>query len=137
MVPIIATYPKRKLETTIQVKAPAHKLYNAFAKQCIHHADYSPNLTKSAEICEGDWETNGSVMLWNYVIDGKTGTFKERTELDDEHMIVKPATPKGEGSLASVAIAYEKLREDVPAPDHYLEYMIELAKKISESLVKA
>ncbi|PON66662.1 Major latex protein domain containing protein [Trema orientale] len=89
-------------------------------------------------------------------LDGNDETFKERVEFDDETKTVRlvglegdvfkyyksftpvyQLIPKGEGSLVKSSIEYEKLSEDVPAPDKYLVMAINMARDIDEHLSKA
>ena len=91
------------------------------------------------------------------IIEGKSGlVFKEKVEYDDanrsatlvgvdgdimqEYKTFKAtyqAVPKGTGSLAKLNIEYEKLREDVPAPDKYITLMVNITKGIDEHITKA
>ncbi|KAL0005294.1 hypothetical protein SO802_012855 [Lithocarpus litseifolius] len=82
------------------------------------------------------WE--GTSLL----LEGQSEVFKEKVELDDANRSVtqvgiegevmkdyktfKPiyqVVPKGTGSLVKLSIEYEKLREDVPAPNKYVTVM--------------
>ena len=45
--------------------------------------------------------------------------------------------PKGTGSLAKLTIEYEKLSDDVPAPDKYITLMVNVTKGIDELIAKA
>lgn len=45
-------------------------------------------------------------------------------------------TPKGQGSLAKVIMEYEKLNENVPTPDIYLDFIIKVTKDVDEGICK-
>ena len=83
------------------------------------------------------------------LLDGKQETFKERLEFDDETKTIKcvgvegdvfklyksctsifEVTPKGDGCLVKIIIDYEKLSEDVPAPENYVAMLADVAKDI-------
>jgi hypothetical protein len=46
-------------------------------------------------------------------------------------------TPKPEGCLVKVTVDYEKLNEDVPAPDKYLDFVVSVVKDIDAHILKA
>ncbi|KAJ8770245.1 hypothetical protein K2173_012653 [Erythroxylum novogranatense] len=146
-----------KLEAVIELKSPVDKIYNVFKCQSHHIPNHTPKNIQGFQIHEGDFETSGSVRIWNYTVEGKPGVFKERIELDDEnktvtfhglegdvmqiYKIYKPVwtfKPNGEGTtLAVCAIEYEKQNESVPAPNIYLDFIVSLTKDIDDGLSKA
>ena len=89
-------------------------------------------------------------------LDGQKETFKERLEFDDitktikcvglegdvfklykSYNVIFELTPKGEGCLVKNIIEYEKLSEDVPAPENYLAMIVNIAKDICSHHSKA
>ena len=89
-------------------------------------------------------------------IEGESGVFKEKVELDDANRSVtlvgiegdvmkdyktfKPiyqVVPKGTGSLAKLSIEYEKVRDDVPAPNKYVTLMVNITKDLDAHIMKA
>ena len=96
-------------------------------------------------------------MTWeSLLLDGREETIKERLEFDDETKTIKlvglegdvfkqyksfvpiyELTPKGEGCLAKTIVEYEKLNENVPAPDKYLAMAVNIAKEICAHYSKA
>ncbi|KAF5727670.1 MLP-like protein 28 [Tripterygium wilfordii] len=152
---IITKYPKRKMETVIDIEAPAQKIYNVFKETAFHVPGHAPNHIQGVEVHEGAWDKHGSIKVWTYTFEGKTTTFKERVEFDDEKLIVKlvgidgdPFTylkqyvpifqfiPKGTGTEAILTIVYEKISESIKVPD-YMDFMIGLTKSLSEGIVKS
>ncbi|KAG7970151.1 hypothetical protein I3843_07G067900 [Carya illinoinensis] len=103
---------------------------------------------------EGDWGTEGSVICWDYVHDGKAKVVKEIVEAIDEqnHSVtfkvvagdlmeeyksfkaVLQATPKSEGSVVHWTLEYEKLSADVPEPNTSLQFVLDLSKDIGSHL---
>jgi hypothetical protein len=63
---------KGKLETEIEIKADPQKFYEIFKKQA-HQVPNATDHIQAVEVHEGDWETHGSVKLWNYTV-GKPTT---------------------------------------------------------------
>ncbi|KAF3973935.1 hypothetical protein ACB098_03G076000 [Castanea mollissima] len=148
---------KGKVGTEIEIKSPPEKYYNIFKGQAYHVPNAAPDHIQGVDVHEGDWETHGSVKIWKYTLEGKSGlVFKEKVEYDDanrsatligvdgdimqEYKTFKATyqvVPKGTGSLAKLNIEYEKLREDVPAPDKYITLMVNITKGIDEHITKA
>ncbi|KAM5567003.1 hypothetical protein ABKV19_015232 [Rosa sericea] len=147
-----------KVEAEIEIKAPADKFYNIFKSQA-HHV---PNTSQTGTITgvavhEGDWETAGSIKIWSYAIEGEEGTFKEKVELDEVNKAiilnglegdvfqyyksfkgVYQFTQKDEGgSIAKVSIEYEKLSEEIAAPDKYIRLMTNIVKDLDAHFIKA
>ncbi|XP_038715567.1 MLP-like protein 34 [Tripterygium wilfordii] len=88
MAAIIATYPQRKMETSFEIEASADEFYSVFKSQAFHVPKHASSHMEAVDLHEGDWESRGSVKLWKYVVGGKTETFKEKVELDDEKRMV-------------------------------------------------
>lgn len=87
--------------------------------------------------------------------DGKTETIKDKVEIDDENKSVTFSATEGdlfksyksfkatvkitttaEGALAKVTVDYEKLNEDVPAPDKYLDFVLNILKDVDAHIIK-
>ena len=62
-----------KLETEIEIKAPADKFYNIFRSQMHLLPNVSSDKIQGVKVHDGDWETVGSVKHWNYTL-GKRKT---------------------------------------------------------------
>ena len=92
----------------------------------------------------------------NMYTDGKQEVFKEKVVVDEEkntlaliglegdvmttYKVFNPTyhlTPKGDGSLARLIIEYEKLDENIPVPDKYMDFMITVTRDIDANLTKA
>ncbi|XP_075658481.1 MLP-like protein 328 [Castanea sativa] len=147
---------KGKVGTEIEIKSPPEKFYNIFKSQAYHVPNAAPNHIQGVDVHEGDWETHGSVKIWKYTAEGESGVLKEKVELDDanrsvtlvgiegdvmkDYKIFNPiyqVVPKGTGSLAKLSIEYEKLREDVPAPNKYVTLMVNITKDLDAHIMKA
>ncbi|RXH79188.1 hypothetical protein DVH24_040335 [Malus domestica] len=136
------------VETEIEIKAPAEKFYNIFKRQAHHVPNISSGSIQGVQVHEGDWETHGSIKSWNYSVGDEVGVFKEKVEFNDEKKSItlnglegdvfqyyksfKPVyqfTQKDEGNIANLSIEYEKLTEDVAAPDKYVGGKAETLKE--------
>ena len=59
-----------KLETELEFKSSADKVYSIISSQNYHVANASDTVHE-VEVHEGDWQTTGSVKLWKFTV-GKT-----------------------------------------------------------------
>ncbi|KAF2305524.1 hypothetical protein GH714_006188 [Hevea brasiliensis] len=122
---------KGKLETVFELKATPEQYFNVWAKQAHQIPNHTPSNIQAVQVHEGDWETAGSIKIWNYTTpDGKAEILKEQVELDEEnkkivfvvlegdmmksYKVFKSSyslAPKGQGCLATCVMEYEKLKE--------------------------
>jgi uncharacterized membrane protein len=56
-----------KVESEVEIQAPAAKFYNVFRKQLEHLPNISTHIHE-AKVHEGDWENVGSVKHWEFTI---------------------------------------------------------------------
>ncbi|MGI4370303.1 MLP family protein, partial [Klebsiella pneumoniae] len=111
---------------------------------------------QSVNLHEGDWGTVGSVISWNYTIDGKEKTAKDIIEAIDEEtksvtfkvvegdlmelyktfIIVVHVDTKGENNLVTWTFHYEKQKEDVEEPNTLMDFCIEVTKDIETHHLK-
>ncbi|KAK9153666.1 hypothetical protein Sjap_001146 [Stephania japonica] len=136
------------LEVEYEVKWAANKFYNFVKNSLSMLPKISPYISKR-EVVEGDGESVGSVIQWEYLLGPNVVVDKEKiTEIDDENMtftneivqgdalktlksLACKATviPKGTGgSVLKWSIIYEKLNEaDASDPYHYIDFSKSLA----------
>ncbi|OWM86185.1 hypothetical protein CDL15_Pgr011009 [Punica granatum] len=81
--------------------------------------------------------------------EGKSETFKEKVEFDDanmtftlhgiegdvydEHKVFRPickVAPKTKGCVAKLAIEYERVNEDAPIPNKYMDFFVSFTQDI-------
>ncbi|KAJ7942975.1 MLP-like protein 28, partial [Quillaja saponaria] len=144
------------VETEVEIMVPDDKFYNIRSKQAHHVPTASPNHVEAVRVHEGYWETDGSIKVWKYNIDGSPKVVKEKVVLNDEDKsvtmtglegnvvqefkamkIVLHANPKGEGSsLVKVSIEYEKIKEEIPTPNNYLNLLVNIIKDIEAHHLK-
>jgi uncharacterized membrane protein len=56
-----------KVESEVEIQAPAAKFYHFYRKQLEHLPNISTHI-HGARVHEGDWGTIGSVKQWEYTI---------------------------------------------------------------------
>ncbi|OWM67823.1 MLP-like protein 34 [Punica granatum] len=147
-----------KLEEEVEIVATADVFYNLFKTQIHQLPNICSDVVQKVELHEGDWTSSGAVRQWNYTLDGKALTTKEKVELDDASRAVTfnllegdvftefksikanvQATPKalGIGSVVKWTIEYEKLSEDIAEPSNYLTAAVKMTQDIGAHLVSA
>lgn len=147
-----------KLEADIEIKAPADKFHEIWARRTYQISNISPDKVASCELLEGDWGKEGSVIFWNYFLDGNAKVGKELFEAIDfdknsvnwkviEGDILQyykslkssfQATPKAkgdeEGTCVHWTLEYEKLHDQVPDPLSKLQLIVSVVKDIDAYL---
>ncbi|XVF43615.1 hypothetical protein PTKIN_Ptkin02bG0054300 [Pterospermum kingtungense] len=146
-----------KLEAEVEVKCPADKLFSVVSSETHQIPNAASDKIHTVEVHEGDWETHGSVKHWKYSVEGKVETMKEKVLVDDanksvtlialeghvmeefkSYKIIYNVTPKNdEGSLVKITLEYEKLNENIPDPNRYLQFLVNLTKDLEAHLLKA
>ncbi|KAG8637497.1 MLP-like protein 328 [Manihot esculenta] len=146
---------KGNLETVVELKSSPEKYLSFWKGQAHQVPNHSPTNIQGVHVHEGDWETSGSIKVWKYTIEGRSEVFKEKVIIDDEKKtltfiglegdllkiykvfnIIWQFTTKGQGSLSKVIIEYEKLNENVPPPNNYLDLVVTITKEIDEGISK-
>ncbi|KAI3833098.1 hypothetical protein MKX03_021376 [Papaver bracteatum] len=83
-----------KLVTELEVNCNLDEYYKIFK----HHEDLPnaiPHIYTGVKAVEGDGITSGCVKEWNYIIEGKPLSCKERTTYDDEARTIHHSTVEG------------------------------------------
>ncbi|PWA72105.1 hypothetical protein CTI12_AA273680 [Artemisia annua] len=108
------------------------------------------------ELHEGEWGAVGSILKWNWLVDGEPQHTKELIEFADENnksitfrvlegeiiQIYKRiaanvrADQNGENCLVTWTVEYEKINEDVPDPDSIIDFAYNLTKDIKTHHLK-
>ncbi|XP_058728491.1 MLP-like protein 28 [Vicia villosa] len=148
-----------KVETEIETQAPADKFYNIFRNKLHQIPNISTEIVQEGKVHEGDWENVGSVQQWEYTLEGKKQSAKEKIEtIDDENKTITYSVFGGEvgesykslkvtiqvidkehgGGIVKWSFDYEKLKEDITAasPDSFLDFAGKVTKDIDAHLVK-
>ncbi|KAK7401039.1 hypothetical protein VNO78_12351 [Psophocarpus tetragonolobus] len=135
----------QKVETNMHVKASAEQFYDVYCKRTYHIPNICPEKIKSIEIHEGEWGSEGSIVSWNYIHEGKSCVAKVVVEgIDDENKkvnfkviegellqhyksfkFVMQFTPKEKGSVVHLVMEYEKQNNEVPDPHDLLQNLVE------------
>ena len=57
-----------KIETTLELKSSAEKFYKVWRSQSFHVPKHASKHIQGVDIHAGDWETVGSIRIWQYTI---------------------------------------------------------------------
>ncbi|XP_010415773.1 PREDICTED: MLP-like protein 28 isoform X1 [Camelina sativa] len=146
-----------KLEIDVEIKASAEKFHHMWAGKPHHVSKATPSNIQDCVLHEGDWGKVGSILIWNYVHDGKEQVAHERIEaVEPENNLITfrvldgdlmkeytsfvttiQVTPKhgGPGSIVHWHLEYEKISDEVAHPETLLQFCIEISKEIDEHLL--
>ncbi|XP_028752497.1 MLP-like protein 28 [Neltuma alba] len=145
-----------KTEIDVHLNASAQKFHEMFTSNPHHIANISPAKIKSVTKLQGDFAKAGSIVVWNYVLDGKDRVAKDVIEAVDsaENLIIFrviegdllkhyksfkfiiQVSPKAKGSVAHVTLEYEKLHGRIPDPHTVMQLATELSREIDASLTQ-
>ncbi|XP_030529113.1 kirola-like [Rhodamnia argentea] len=145
-----------KFESQLELKSPAEKVFDIFRRKSYLFPKIVPQMVKDVKLVSGDWESVGSVRLWNYVAgdcesgketveafadDPKSITF---TYLDGAAMDLYKSlkvgfqfSSEGEHCMTKKVLAYEKRNANVPDADKYLEFTCGMLPSVDAYLLKA
>ncbi|KAJ7942961.1 MLP protein [Quillaja saponaria] len=147
-----------KVETDVHIKASPEKFHEVFCSRTHHISNVSSGNIQGVVIHEGEWGTVGSVIFWNYTLDGKAAVAKEVVEAIDQEKnlitfkiiegdlldhyksfkITIQVTGKDEngGSVVHWLMEYEKLHGEIPDPHSLLQMAIAVSKDLDAHLTE-
>ncbi|XP_054825380.1 MLP-like protein 43 [Prosopis cineraria] len=147
--------PFGKAEFDVHINSAAEKFHENFINGSHHIANVSPDKVKTVVLHQGDWGKEGSIIIWNFVLDGKACVAKELVEaIDTERNLITfrflegdvldhyksfkatiQVTPKdNKGSVVHWTLEYEKLHPQVPDPHSMIQLAIDLSNDIDAQL---
>ncbi|KAJ0237381.1 hypothetical protein HA466_0247890 [Hirschfeldia incana] len=146
-----------ELEADVEIKAPATKFSHMFAVRPQDVSKASPENVQGCSVQGGEMGRVGTLITWNYVLDGKPNVVKERIEEVDakknmikmkviegdltkefkSFLITLQVTPKqgGPGGVAKLNMTYERIDENVAHPEALLQTGVKMFEDIDEMLL--
>ncbi|XP_049407726.1 MLP-like protein 28 [Solanum stenotomum] len=141
---------KGKLISETEIKGCKDLFHEMFCEKPHHLPNVVPQTIQAVDLHEGDWGTVGSVVNWNYTIEGdekvvkviideinkekRLVTFKAfEGHLIEEYKAFKATIHienEGDNNLVIWTIEYEKQNEDIPEPFSYLQLATNLTKDV-------
>ncbi|KAG2320943.1 hypothetical protein Bca4012_056037 [Brassica carinata] len=154
---MLKSYLHGEVEADVEIKAPATKFFHIFAVRPQDVSKASPETVQGCRVQGGQMGRVGTLITWNYVLDGKPNVAKDRIEAVDpkknmiklkviegdlmqefkSFLITIQVTPKqgGPGGVAKLKMTYERIDENVAHPETLLQTGVEMFKDIDEMLL--
>ncbi|KAK9725844.1 hypothetical protein RND81_05G173500 [Saponaria officinalis] len=149
----------QRVEGEIELKCEADEFFEVWARKPYLASKMCPNKHPKIELHEGNWDSVGSILTWNYVLDDGERSFV-RTKIEevdetnkcvtynvvDGHVLktfynsFKPkvqAIQKGARCIVKWNFEFEKKNESAPEPTKYLDFLLSSAKDIDHHLSQA
>ncbi|KAF3432165.1 hypothetical protein FNV43_RR26904 [Rhamnella rubrinervis] len=144
-----------KLETDVEIKAPASKHHEIFKHRPHHVSNHASDFVQGCDLHEGEWGAVDSVICWKYFLDGKPRVAKVLVEaIDDENntmaykvlegdlkeqyksfRVTTKSIPKGnKESVIRWSLEYEKRHDEIIDPHTLLEFFTGLSKDLEKHL---
>ncbi|XP_010693434.2 MLP-like protein 43 [Beta vulgaris subsp. vulgaris] len=148
------------VEGETKLKCDAEKFFEVWSRKSYLVSQLCPHRYPKIELHEGDWDKVGSVHTWTYVCNevGEHSFVKIRVdEFDGENRCVNysyedgaviknhyktlkskiQVTPQDEGCIVKWHFDYEKMNENAPDPNLYIDFLLGTAKDIDACLCSA
>ncbi|KAF8083018.1 hypothetical protein N665_0795s0015 [Sinapis alba] len=139
------------LDLEIQVNMTADRFFNSFKNKEGNFTD----KTEAVSVHRDDLNSNSSIQIWNFIVDGKMEQIKEKIEVDEEnksvsfiamegdvlehyksYKITLDVVPRGDGvCIAKWKWEYEKLNDDVPPPTKYIAFVADYTRDLETRLL--
>ncbi|OAY29254.1 MLP-like protein 31 [Manihot esculenta] len=140
-----------KLEADIEVNVPADYFHDVYSCRPHHVSTTSTEMIQGVDLHDGEWGKVGTVICWNYTLDGSPKIAKEIIEIIDDvnlsttckviggdllndynsFKFIVQATPKGNGSLVHWTLEYEKIHDNTPDPNTLMDLLVNCSKDIA------
>ncbi|KAI4357628.1 hypothetical protein L6164_001565 [Bauhinia variegata] len=145
-----------KVETDILIDTSAEEFYDVFCIRTHQMANICPKVIDSVDLLEGEWGTEGSIILWKFLVDGRIHVSKEVVETlnkEDYSITCKviegdllqhfksfkfivQVTPKDKGSVVHWAMEYEKQHDHIPDPHSMIQAATVMVEDIDAHITR-
>ncbi|KAF8045130.1 hypothetical protein N665_5563s0002 [Sinapis alba] len=143
--------------TEVPLKGSAEKHYKRWRDENHLFPDAIGHHIQGVTVHEGDWDSHGSIKIWNYTCDGKPEVFKERREIDDENNAVTVRGLEGhvmetlkvydttfqfiqkspDDIVCKITMIWEKRTDDLPEPSNYMKFVKSMVADMDNHVLKA
>ncbi|KAK9698728.1 hypothetical protein RND81_08G126900 [Saponaria officinalis] len=146
-----------KLEIEVDIKSSGDVFHELFSVKPHHVTHITPDKVHGCELHEGDFGKPGSIILWEYTVDGKKCVAKEKVEeINEEKKFVKfkviegsdiledyksmsvtiQVIPKGEIDAILWAFEFEMFHDIGPYPTALMDVAIAITRDIETHHLK-
>ncbi|KAK9671458.1 hypothetical protein RND81_12G031300 [Saponaria officinalis] len=147
-----------KFEVEVDIKSCGDLFHELFKSKPHHISNITPDHIHGCEVHEGDFGLPGSVINWNYTLEGKKCVAKEVVEAVDvanktvrfriiegdllkdfKSMTITVHVIPNKGGVTGVKwiIEFEKIVDDGPYPTGLIDFCIAVTKNIENHHLKA
>ncbi|KAL8157578.1 kirola-like [Apium graveolens] len=140
-----------KLVSTTEIKLNGNVFHQLLRDETHRISSLSPEKIQGVELVDGVWGTQGSIICWKYVFDGKAETCTEIIEeINEENKSIRFKVVAGgllkqykaftfiskvdQIDLNTYAVTwtleYEKLHEAITPPNAMMNFLISMTKDI-------
>ncbi|XP_057522924.1 MLP-like protein 28 [Amaranthus tricolor] len=147
----------QRVDGQVELKCHADMNFDLWANKINLFLIICPDKIKNMHV-EGQWNKAGSVITTYYAINRVNMSLKARVlEIDEKNKLVRykyfdglitekyyktlqsklQVIPKGNGCIVKWSIEYEKINEDSPDANVYIDFLIAIAKDGDAYLCKA
>ncbi|EOA24895.1 hypothetical protein CARUB_v10018187mg [Capsella rubella] len=143
--------------TEVPLKGTAEKHYKIWRNENHLFPDVVGHHIQGVTVHDGEWDSHGSIKIWNYTLDGKEEVFKERREMDDENKTTKVIgleghimeqfkvcefdykfIPKSEDDcVCKITMIWEKHNDESPEPSSYMKFVKSMVVDLEDHILKA
>ncbi|CAI9296882.1 unnamed protein product [Lactuca saligna] len=138
------------LVNQVTIKSDGDVFHEIFRQRPHHISEMSPGCIKKVDLHEGEWGVVGSVIVWDFIHDGKAKVAKEVIEAIDEEkksvcfkviggdileayktfLITVHVDTNGEENIVTWTFHYEKLNENIDDPQTLMDFCLTVTKDI-------
>ncbi|CAO2838152.1 unnamed protein product [Amaranthus hypochondriacus] len=147
---------KGKFEVEVDIQCHGDIFHEIFSSRPHHISDMSPSNIHGCEVHDGEFGKPGSIIYWNYTLDGKKCVAKELVEEIDEenkkvrfkiiegdllkefkHFIITvQAIPKQDFTAVKWIAEFEKIHDEGHYPTKVIDFWIAITRDIEAHHLK-
>ncbi|CAI9279968.1 unnamed protein product [Lactuca saligna] len=142
-----------KLVKQVAIRLDGDLFYEIYKYKQHRISEMSPGSIKGVDLHDGEWGVVGSVIVWNFIHDGKEKVVKEVIQAIDDgrrslcfkviggdlmqayktFLVTIHVDTMGEENLVTWIFDYEKLKENVEDPHTLMDLCLSVTKDIENS----
>ncbi|XP_021751780.1 MLP-like protein 31 [Chenopodium quinoa] len=148
---------KGKLEVEVDIKCHGDIFHELFGSKPHHVSNITPSKIHGCDVHHGEFGKPGSIIFWNYTLDGKKCVAKELVEAIDKKnklvrfkviegdllnefnsfIIIVQVIPKDQITAVMWTIEFEKKHDEGHYPTRVMDFCVEVTRDIEAHHLKA